>query len=188
MKRRTMLWWSGFLLTMVLLLGVRQWRLSRQGAFPLSPTPTPMPYLFPPAFVERVQRLEIYRGNTLIWAAQRDEQGQWHILSEEVERSPEVAQTLTLLLSTRVMSVLSPDVPLDTVGLAEPEWRFRVVASDLFYNLEIGAVTPVGQGYYVRRVPRGEVFVVSAALLQGLLLTALGTPTPFSAPTPTPGG
>ncbi len=188
MKRRTVLWWSGFLLTMVLLLGVRQWRLSRQGNLSSSPTPTPMPYLFPPTFVDRVQRLEIYQGETLMLAVQRDEQGQWHAVSEEVELSPEVAQALTFLLSTRVMSVLSPEVPLDTVGLAEPEWRIRVEASDTFYNLEIGATTPVGQGYYVRRVPRGEVFVVPAALLQGILQTAPGTPTPFSAPTPTPGG
>ncbi len=192
MKRRTVLWWSAFLLTVVLLLGVRQWRLSRQGNLASSPTPTLMPYLLPPAFVDRVQRLDIYRGETLILSIQRDEQGQWHANSGEVDLPPEVAQALTFLLSTRVMSVLSPDVPLDTVGLSEPEWRIRVEAPGTFYDLEIGATTPVGQGYYVRRVPRGEVFVLPAALFQGLLQeilpTALGTPTPFSAPTPTPGG
>ncbi len=192
MKRRTVLWWSGFLLAVVLFLGVRQWRLSRQGNPVSSPTPTPMPYLFPLSFVERVQRLEIYRGDERVLAVQRDGET-WRPVSEEDTLSPEMARTLTFLLSTRVMSVVPSDVSLDTVGLTEPVWRMRVAASDTYYNLDIGATTPVGQGYYVRRVPRGEVFVVPAALVEGLLQGLLpepqeGTPTPFSAPTPTPGG
>ncbi len=151
-----------------------------------------MPYLFPPSFVERVQRLEIYRGDERVLAVQRDGET-WRPVSEEDALSPEMARALTFLLSTRVMSVVPSDVSLDTVGLTKPAWRMRVTASDTYYNLDIGATTPVGQGYYVRRVPRGEVFVIPAALVEGLLQGLLpepqeGTPTPFSAPTPTPGG
>ncbi len=194
MKRRTVLWWSGFLIAILLFLGLRQWRLS-QREVPASPTPTPNPNLLPPTFADKVQRLEIYQGEVLLLTLERDAQGQWSATAEGIGDVPlpeGFQQMVDFLLLTRALAVLPPNTDPATVGLAQPQWRIRVISGDTFYNLDIGGPTPVGDGYYVRRTPRGEIFVVPSIVVQALMEVATpgleGTPTPFSAPTPSPGG
>ncbi len=190
MRKRTLLWWSAFLVALVVLGGLAQWRAQRAASEALPPTPTPPPGLFPARFAEQAQRLELYQGERLLLALERDEQGQWQPTQQEPPTDQDWNTLVPLLLSSRVLAQLPLETPRSDVGLAQPRAVLRVSSMGTFYNLEIGDATPVGDGYYVRRVPRGEIFVLPAALIEPWLqlLASTGTPTPESAPTPSPGG
>ncbi len=189
MARRTALWMGLFLVLLVALLGVRQWRASHptpEG----SPTPTPLPRLFPAYFAEKAHALEVYRGEQRVARWTRSEDGKWNLVEGSAATSVDWNQAVSTLLHTRVSAVLQNQVPLETIGLAQPEWRFRVISTEGFYHLDIGHATPVGNGLYVRRIPRGEIFAIPAHVVEALLqpLSSGGTSlSPTAPPTPSPG-
>jgi hypothetical protein len=90
----------------------------------------------------------------------------------------------------RVESTIA-DIPLDAIGLEEPEYTLTLTFKDgLERTAEIGVITPTESGYYVRN-PAGDVVIISKFSLDtllGLLSNPpyLETPTPSPVPTETP--
>ncbi len=188
MARRTLFWFGMFLAVLVLVLGLRQWKAGRPRVH-LSPTPTPLPRLFPAHFVEEVNAVEVYRDGRLLAKLEKDPQDHWQVLQgPEPARDPNAV--VQALLQTRVSAVLPSDVDEKAVGLAQPRMQIRVISTRGFYNLDLGHETPVGKGVYVRRSPRGEIFAVPAEVMQNVLSLFVSPTTPTNPPTaltPTPG-
>lgn len=191
MGKRTRFWWSVFATALVVVLALWQWQGRRAPtSLPITPSPTPLPTLFPATFAQNALRIELYQGETLLLRLERSPEGTWIVTQGPEGQEGSWTTAVPLFLQTRVLAQLPADTERAAVGLAQPQGMLRVTSMDTFYTVEIGGPTPLGNGYYVRRVPRGEILALSAAVLEPWLqlLRSPGTPTPEKAPTPSPGG
>ncbi len=116
----------------------------------------------------------------------RGEDGAWALIqpleafADQAAAEAAASQVTTL----RVESTVA-DIPLDAIGLEEPEYTLTVTFKDgLERTAEIGVITPTESGYYVLS-PAGGVVIISKFSLD-TLLGLLGNPPYLETPTPSP--
>ncbi len=176
------------LLLLIALVGLGWYLNHRKESKAAEATPTPgMEYLLPTdAGVVTAVKIE---GKDSSIEIQRNAENKWEIKAPEPAAADQalVEAGITQLSSLRVLGHVQID--LELVNLKTPDYKVSVTYSDgNTYVFEVGAVTPINTGYYVRKSD-GTIVVVSKTSLDSLLklLTNppyLATPTPVVTPTP----
>jgi hypothetical protein len=114
----------------------------------------------------------------IIEFSRNSETGQWTItgvLEDQVD-SPEIGSNLAQLFAIKAQEILYQAPPLDSIGLAFPVYHISMTtASGKLIVLDVGTVTPVGKGYYVR-VDSGPVVIVDKVMLEVILDTLSNPP------------
>jgi Domain of unknown function (DUF4340) len=95
----------------------------------------------------------------------------------------QIESTLAQLFDITAQETISQTPPLDSIGLITPTYTISMTVSDgELIKTNVGYITPIGSGYYVR-IDSGPVFIVDKVVLDDVLnfLTnppLLATPTP----------
>jgi hypothetical protein len=184
------------ILLLIALIGLEWYLNYRKENKAAQATPTPgMEYLLPTdAGVVTAIKIE---GKDSSIEIQRNAENKWEIKAPENAAADQalVEAAVTQLSSLRIMGQVQID--LELVNLKTPDYKVSVTYSDgKTYTFEVGAVTPINTGYYVRKSD-GNIVVVSKTSLDSLLKlltnppylatpTPTITPTPEVSPTPTP--
>jgi hypothetical protein len=129
-------------------------------------------------------RIESKAGESVEVA--RGEDGAWALtLPLEASADQAAAEAAASQVTTlRVESTIA-DIPLDAIGLEEPEYTLTVTFKDgLERTAEIGVITPTESGYYVLS-PAGDVVIISKFSLDSVL-GLLSNPPYLETPTPSP--
>ena len=193
MRRSTVI----YLLLFLVLAGIYYYLNNREQPADISLTVEPgseVSYLFTaddglPTSI----RIESKTGDIVEVA--RDAENAWAI-TQPTEAKADQAAAEAAASQVTTMQILDtvPDVDLDIVGLADPEYTLTIkFTSDVERKVEIGVITPTESGYYVRNAS-GDIVIISRSSVDALvgLLTNppyLETPTPGPLPlteTPAP--
>lgn len=176
------------LLIFIALVGLGWYLNARKQAVAAQATPTAETEYLLPTDAGVVTALKIEGKDSLI-EIQRNAENKWEIKAPNSAEADQgmVEAGVTQLSALRVLGHV--EIDLDLVNLKTPDYKVSVTYSDgKTYTFEVGAVTPINTGYYVRKSD-GTVVVVSKVGLDSLLklLTNppyLATPTPTITPTP----
>lgn len=176
------------LLIFIALVGLGWYLNARKQAVAAQATPTAETEYLLPTDAGVVTALKIEGKDSLI-EIQRNAENKWEIKAPNPAEADQgmVEAGVTQLSALRVLGHV--EIDLDLVNLKTPDYKVSVTYSDgKTYTFEVGAVTPINTGYYVRKSD-GTVVVVSKVGLDSLLklLTNppyLATPTPTITPTP----
>lgn len=184
-----------YLVILALVIGA-YYLISNLPAGEAEPTPTAPGLSFLITEADGVlQSLQIRdrRGNQV--QMQRNPGGTWVVdLPEPGEADQALAGAAeTQVSALRIVATLDTPPSLSTVGLASPDYTIVLGFSDgLRHTLEVGSLTSIDSGYYVR-FDGGVVHVVSRSGIDSLLnllvappYVATETPTPASESTPEP--
>ncbi len=149
-----------------------------------------------------IQRIRVIdHTNHLEAEVERDASGQWFLTvpTHHLVRQDAVDTLAGGLATLFVQQVISDVVDLSAYGLVTPTYTIVISATDRVFTLTVGALTPIGGGYYVRQEGDPAVYVVGTfaideakkLITQPPLATPTPTPTitptPTATPTPTPG-
>lgn len=176
------------LLVFVAMVGLGWYLNARKQAVAAQATPTAGTEYLLPTDAGVVTALKIEGKDSLI-EIQRNAENKWEIKAPNPAEADQgmVEAGITQLSALRVLGRV--EIDLELVNLKTPDYKVSVTYSDgKTYTFEVGAVTPINTGYYVRKSD-GTVVVVSKVGLDSLLklLTNppyLATPTPTITPTP----
>jgi hypothetical protein len=118
----------------------------------------------------------------------RNEDNAWVlILPEEAAADQGSVEAAAGQVATmRILDHLTNSTPSDVVGLDEPQHVITLTfPGDVERKIEVGVITPTGNGYYVRG-ENGDVVIISSYAVDSLL-GLLATPpyAPTEIPTPT---
>ncbi|MBI4927744.1 MAG: DUF4340 domain-containing protein [Anaerolineae bacterium] len=171
--------------------------LTRSPSSPLGKeqTTTPAATSTPPLFGEVTSasvtavRLERLEGLTSDLVKQSD--GSWVLQPGNVPvTAGQMEQLLSELFATRILTTLDENYDLSTLGLANPTFRLTIQLNGEDRILSIGALTPTGNGYYVKFLEGPSMVVskyaVEAAVAQMDLLLPTPTPEVMQPPAATP--
>ncbi|MEJ5241131.1 MAG: DUF4340 domain-containing protein [Anaerolineales bacterium] len=176
------------LLVFVAMVGLGWYLNARKQTAAAQATPTAGTEYLLPSDAGIVTALKIEGKDSLI-EIQRNAENKWEIKAPNPAEADQglVEAGITQLSALRVLGRV--EIDLELVNLKTPDYKVSVTYSDgKTYTFEVGAVTPINTGYYVRKSD-GTVVVVSKVGLDSLLklLTNppyLATPTPTITPTP----
>ncbi len=117
----------------------------------LLPTPAPLLISFDPLGETATLRLRDAEGREVV--LQRRERDSWLVEGEPPRPADAltVMQGLNQLAALQVLSPVEADVPASALGLAPPQARLEFDLTDgRRVTLSVGALTPVGTGYYLQ--------------------------------------
>ncbi|GBD07885.1 hypothetical protein HRbin22_00111 [Candidatus Thermoflexus japonica] len=140
-----------------------------------------------------IQRIRVIdHANRLEAEVERDASGQWFLTvpTRHLVRQDTIDTLAGGLATLFVQQVISDVTDLSAYGLVTPTYTIVISATDRVFTLTVGAQTPIGGGYYVRREGDPAVYVVGTFAIDEAkkLITQppLATPTPTPTITPTP--
>jgi len=160
-----------------------------------SSTPVPVEYLFSSDDGLPINiRIESKEGSVLELA--RDADNVW-VLNQPLEASADQASVEAATGQITTIRVLDhiPNLAKDSVGLADPEYTLTIqFTGDVERIVEVGVLTPTGNGYYASRNDADILIVNNSGLdaLIGLLndppyqATETPSPSPLEGATPQP--
>lgn len=176
------------LFLLIALIGLGWYLNHRKQTLAAQATPTAgLEYLLPSdAGVVTALKIE---GKDSSIEIRRNAENKWEIVAPNPAEADQgmVEAGITQLSTLRILGHV--EIDLDLVNLKTPDYKVSVTYSnDQTYTFEVGAVTPINTGYYVRKSD-GSVVVVSKVGLDSLLKLLsnppyLATPTPTVTPTP----
>ncbi|MFN3741711.1 MAG: DUF4340 domain-containing protein [Anaerolineales bacterium] len=176
------------LFLLVALIGFGWYLNHRKQTLATQATPTAgLEYLLPSdAGVVTALKIE---GKDSSIEIRRNAENKWEIASPNPSEADQgmVEAGITQLSTLRILGHV--EIDLELVNLKTPDYKVSITYSNgQTYTFEVGAVTPINTGYYVRKSD-GSLVVVSKVGLDSLLklLTNppyLATPTPTITPTP----
>ncbi len=171
------------LLIFIALVGLGWYLNARKQAVAAKATPTAETEYLLPTDAGVVTALKIEGKDSLI-EIQRNAENKWEIKAPNPAEADQgmVEAGITQLSALRVLGHV--EIDLDLVNLKTPDYKVSVTYSDgKTYTFDVGAVTPINTGYYVRKSD-GTVVVVSKVGLDSLL-KLLTNPPYLATPTPT---
>lgn len=176
------------LFLLIALIGLGWYLNHRKQTLAAQATPTAgLEYLLPSdAGVVTALKIE---GKDSSIEIRRNAENKWAIVAPNLAEADQgmVEAGITQLSTLRILGRV--EIDLELVNLKTPDYKVSVTYSNgQTYTFEVGSVTPINTGYYVRKSD-GSVVVVSKVGLDSLLnlLTNppyLATPTPTVTPTP----
>lgn len=186
MRRSTVI----FLLLFIVAAGAYYFLNNREQTEPVDVTITLEPtkeisFLFDAADgVPTSIRIESKAGD-IVEVARNAENAWAVILPVEASADQGLAEAAASQVTTMSVQDRIPDVDLEVVGLASPEYVLTIkFTSNVERKAEVGVVTPSEGGYYVRN-EAGEILIVSRDSVDSLLVL-LTNPPYAGTPTPSP--
>ena len=165
------------------------WQRSEDKKSPAEGTATPGSQLLF-NFKGNISGLRLERTNGGVLDLGRDAQGAWTLVYPEVE-APEVTDVAAVegavsqLLSAPVVSTLEEGPSMEDAGLATPAYRLLINLDDGSQEvMNIGNVTPTGNGYYV--LVSGQGMSIASKYSLETLLKLVDNPPVKLPDTPTP--
>jgi hypothetical protein len=161
-------------------------RNKQAGSSQDTPTPLGNSYLITSAD-GTIESIRVSDGRGQVVQFQKDPNGVWVVtLPQPGDADQGVASAAeTQVEALLIVATLDTPPGLDTVGLAAPTATIDLTFSDgTQHKLEIGGLTSIGSGYYVR-MDQSKVYVVSNSGIDALL-NLLAAPPYVPTPTPAP--
>ncbi|MFO3795723.1 MAG: DUF4340 domain-containing protein [Anaerolineales bacterium] len=171
------------LFLLIVLIGLGWYLNYRKQSLAAQATPTAgLEYLLPSdAGVATALKIE---GKDSSLEIRRNAENKWEIVMPNPAEADQgmVEAGITQLSTLRILGHVEIDLGL--VNLKTPDYKVSVTYSNgQTYTFDVGAVTPINTGYYVRKSD-GSVVVVSKVGLDSLL-NLLTNPPYLATPTPT---
>jgi hypothetical protein len=162
--------------------------LTRLPGAPLAQSDTATPSATPaPSLIEGwqdtdVTNIQLIKTEGAGQHYQRAADGSWIDVDKQVAiQTGKAEELLSEMLALRVLTAMPTDFQLDALGLTAPEQKIELARQDgSLVDLSVGALTPTGNGYYVRMNDEAPV-VVSKYALEAVLQVFTdiqATPTP----------
>jgi hypothetical protein len=107
-------------------------------------------------------QIELYRDST---------GGSWAIRDLPVEQADtiQIDSIAAQLFALQAVDTLVKSLPLDTIGLATPAYTINITTTDGGQLVtSVGAVTPIGTGYYVK-VGSNKIVIVDKVMMDEVL-------------------
>lgn len=159
------------------------WQRSGKNNDDQAPTSTPRVTLFDivPDTIQSI-RVQDALGEETRYDEQED--GSWVLMVDppQTAKPEEVVQAINQMVGSSALNTLEPPPSDDAIGLQPYAYRIEMQAEGgRTLEIEVGATTATGSGYYVRT--GGKVYVVSKSIID-TVIALLNTP-PILTPAPT---
>jgi hypothetical protein len=133
------------------------------------PTVTPQPPLLQAVDMNELTRIERFSANTDTLVLVTNEEGQWIFEEGESVRRGMVQELFSSLSSLAVLTSVESGTDLNAIGLEPAQNTIRLVGTNgISTTLEIGDLSPTGNGYYLR-LNQTELYLVSAGGMESIL-------------------
>jgi hypothetical protein len=183
-KRSTWIW---LILLVGLLIGYFIWdNRPSETAADVTPTAQTLEYLVTDAD-GTLQGLQIADQNDRLFEMQRGSDGVWMVLlpMRELADQGMAEAAATQAGALRIITSLQEQLSLTDYGLNPPDYSIELSFSNgVKHSIQVGAMTPINTGYYVR-FDNDQVYVVGSSGLDALLNLVTSPPVPATA-TPEP--
>lgn len=165
-RRSTWLMFGVFLLVTAVAIFLVRSPSSTLTSTSQTPSPTEVPRLIVDLVQDQVVSLSLTRADNDTITLVRGADGAWTNPALGLSVDPAITEQLfSELLATRVLTQLSADYSLGALQLTNPEQSLTLTTADGTENrLDIGALTPIGNGYYVKYGANLPVVVSKYAL------------------------
>ena len=176
--------WVVLVIFAIVLAAAIFWQRAKKSA-PVEATPTASSQLLFDQAGSEIQKVTIQNADGEMVVLERGLDNTWILTVPQTEATDKttVETAISQLLSSRIVSTLSGDLPLADLGLKPPAYKIAVDFKDGQQSvLYVGKPTSISSGYYVF-TGGGDRYVVSKSNLDAVLQLSI-TPPILVTPTP----